>query len=124
MVSIPARDQAVNAVGAPAKQRNALAVLVGNADLIDAVAPGAPQLARLGHELIARPRRRQEVDRGCGSHGALVVRVAGKCKGTVGEREDHTTVTDAMAVEHVRAYRHDNPRPPRAHADNAHAERL
>src|ERR1700739_3302001 len=50
MILLPAHDLAVNAVGASAKQRDPLAPLVGNVDLVDAVTPAAPQLARLGGE--------------------------------------------------------------------------
>src|ERR1700730_3847751 len=67
--SLCAYDLSVNAVGASAKQRNALAALVGNGDLVDAIALGAPQLARLGRQLIALAGHRQKINRGRGSYG-------------------------------------------------------
>ena len=85
----PCRILAVYPVGAPAKERH----------------PRSPQPigheyprrchcarvrhspARRGRKLVPLPRRAQEIDRGRRGHRGVVVRVAGKGEGAVGERK-------------------------------------
>ena len=56
--SCSAGDLPLDAVGAAAEQRDALAALIADHDFVNAVALGAPRLAGLGRELIALARRR------------------------------------------------------------------
>src|ERR1700758_4233789 len=54
--------------------------------------------------------------------GALVVAVAGKGKGGIGERKDEAAMGDALAVDHVRLDRHRQRRLARLDLDDLHAE--
>ena len=93
-------------VRAAADERDALAALVGDLDVVDAGAAGLRDLDAACGEHVAAPRRREEVDAQPGGDGELVVRVAGEGEGRVGQRRDEAAVADVVAVEHVVAHRH------------------
>ena len=50
--------------------------------------------------------------------------IARECEGAVGERENNTAVTHAMAVDHVGAHGHGDLNPPGGDVDDFDAERL
>ena len=58
-----------------------------------------------------------------GDRGAVVA-VAGEGERRIGEREDEAAVAGAVAVEHVGAHRHAQPRVARPHLLDHHAQAL
>ncbi len=111
-------------VALAAEQRDGLAALVGNLDVVDARAPGELALVRARGQHVARARRRGELDRAAGRHGVEIVAVARVRERAVGEREDEAAVADLVAVQHVGPHRHRELGEARADVRDADAERL
>src|SRR5947209_18170144 len=97
---------ALDAIRFAPEERDALAALVGDLDVVDSGAAADAALLRDGRQYIAFVRRRDEIDRAARRHRRQVVAVAGKGERAIGEREDEAAVADGVAVQHVLANRH------------------
>src|SRR5262245_13324411 len=94
----------------------------GDANVIDAGASTARDLARGGNELVAELARRDEGDVALRGDRAVVVAIAGKGEGGIGEREDEAAMGDALAVYHFWLDHHRQRRAAGADFDDLHAE--
>src|SRR6185437_3088022 len=99
-------DVPVDAVALPAEQRDRLAVLVADLDVVDARASGPAALDACRVQYLPGVRGRQVIDRAALRDRVAVVAVAGKRKGAVGEQENVTAMADRVPVHHVVAHGH------------------
>src|SRR6185437_3597546 len=106
-------ERATGTMRTATEERNGLAVLIGDADFVDAAALGPPELACLSGQRVVHVRGSQKIDgRGrCHRDGIVGIASDGEC--AVGEREDQTAMAHAMSVDHVRPHRHAKPCEPR-----------
>ncbi|SPO55648.1 protein of unknown function [Pseudomonas sp. JV551A1] len=88
------------------EHRHQLAALVLDADVVQAGAALAADLAGAGGEHVIAQRRGQVVDAATQSDGGLVVTVAGESKRRIGQGEQKAAMAGAMPLDHVGAYRH------------------
>ena len=79
-------------VRAPAKQRDAFALLIAHGDVVHAGALASASAPRRRRQLIAEARRRRKSIARSGGDRDGVVGVAGERERTVGEREDQSAV--------------------------------
>ena len=79
-------------------------------NVVDAEPTAQRLLLGLGDQHVAGADRRQELDRRAGGDRGAVAAVAGEGERRIGEREDEAAVAGVVAVEHVGAHRHPQPR--------------
>ena len=96
----------------------------GDADVVDPGPPAARDFARGRDQHVAELARPDEGDVALRCDRALIVRVAGKGEGGIGQQEDEAAMGDALAVDHVRLHRHRQRGLPGPDLDNLHAEAL
>jgi hypothetical protein len=93
---------------APAAELGDDVVTAPDGDVVDARSPErSAQLGR-GDQLVVGVDGRHEHDLGRGGHRGRRHAVACAGKGGVGEREQHATVGDVVAIQHVAAHLHSN----------------
>ena len=85
---------ALELMGAPAKQGDAFASLIVNADIVESGALGAAPFLGRGGQFIPEPGGQQEVDGRARRHRHPVVAVAGKSEGAVRQRENESTMAE------------------------------
>ena len=88
--------RALHGAGVAPEFRDVDAVLIGDAHVIETGSPLARRLGRGGGQAVAQTGREQVGDRGVLPDDALVVAVAGKGKGAVGQREDVAAMAGAV----------------------------
>ena len=100
------KKSAIDSAGVAAKFGDYGSVATGYADVVNAGASGTGDLACRGGQEIVQTARSDVGDRTVLGDGDLIVRVAGKSEGAVGQRKDIAAVTVAMAVGHVLRHGH------------------
>ena len=98
--------------------------LIAGRDLhiVDPGAAAARNFARTRNQHVAELARLDEGDVALRRDRLLVMAVAGKGEGGIGECEDEAAMGDALAVHHVRLHGHGQRRAARPDLDDLHAE--